>query len=326
MKIFPPLLLLTLAALLTTRSEVRALLAYDDAGNYGGSWSSLDNKGFGFGPWFFWGEANPPSTYAGAFIGDPTVAGITGMGNEAFGLYANPSVATNGPSRTVFRSFAAPLAVGNTFSFQWGLNWDSGGTGSKGFTLFALVEEGLWQSFMGVRQGDFPGTIEINAPDAGGWTDTGIGFGTGPMTWTVTPQSPTSLLLTSTARDGSTTPVFTTNYTTTRLVGGVGFHATNLAEGNRTAHGIDHIVKAVVKASSTSAALPLHPISIGFPYPNQNPLGPSLPGQPGAQQPQQPQSFLQRIYSWIWPAVLVYLALSYFTGGDDKQQRRQQRQ
>ena len=215
--------------------QAQALIAYDDASNYGGGWSALvnNNQGFGFGPWLFSGTANPPTTYAGAFIGDPTAAGITGMGNQAFGLYANPSTETNGPSIWVFRSFADPLEVGNSFSFQWGLNSDSGGTGSKGFTLFALIGEGTWLSFMGVRQGGAPGIIELNAPDAAGWTNTGIAFGTGPMTWTVSQQSTTSFTITSTARDGSMTPVYTGNFTSTRKIGAVSFWATNLVQGDQ---------------------------------------------------------------------------------------------
>ena len=107
-------------------------LAQDDAGNYGGSWNDGDNEGFGFGPWEF--NHTPGTGSAGVFIGDPRSAGISGMSEETFGFFANPigSVA----NAEVARFFSQPLEIGQTFSFQWGLNWDSDDENSnRGFNL-----------------------------------------------------------------------------------------------------------------------------------------------------------------------------------------------
>lgn len=100
-------------------------------------WVDGSNGGAGFGTWAFNHTADPegdPASFAGVFIGDPAAAEITGMDEESFGFFANP--AGSGANAEVSRSFADPLGVGFTFSFQWGLNWDSNDENSnRGFNL-----------------------------------------------------------------------------------------------------------------------------------------------------------------------------------------------
>lgn len=106
----------------------------DGAANYAGSWADNSNQGTGFGAWTF--NHIQGSGYAGVFIGSPTNAGITGFSGNAFGFYANPP--GSGANAEVLRSFAASMPVGSTFSFKWGVNWDSNVEGSyRGFSLFA---------------------------------------------------------------------------------------------------------------------------------------------------------------------------------------------
>ncbi|NCA81657.1 MAG: hypothetical protein EOM72_02790 [Opitutae bacterium] len=106
----------------------------DSADNYGGGWSDGSNQGSGFGAWTF--SHSQGTGYAGTFIGDPALAGITGLGTNAFGFYANPPA--SGANAEVRRSFASAMPVGATFSFDWGLNWDSAAEGSyRGFSLLA---------------------------------------------------------------------------------------------------------------------------------------------------------------------------------------------
>lgn len=182
------------------------VIASDNAGNYGteaqNNWTDGANEGTGFGPWQFIISDNssgapPPPYYAGAFIGNPVSAGITGFPAPAFGLYANPG---GTPAEvTLNREFAVPLEVGDTFSFEWATNWDSD-AGNKGFSIFAGTTE-----VVNVNQAGLPGDITLNG------ANTGLVFDTGPMTWTFTVTSAGNLRVTSTARNGSSAPVFTTD-------------------------------------------------------------------------------------------------------------------
>jgi hypothetical protein len=114
--------------------NVSAQVASDNASNasYADGWVAGDNGGTGFSPWLF--DMNQGSGSAGVFIGSPASADITGMSPTSFGFFANPP--GSGANAGVSRSLLAPLQVGEIFSFQWGLNWDSdSATSNRGVNL-----------------------------------------------------------------------------------------------------------------------------------------------------------------------------------------------
>ncbi|OGV42586.1 MAG: hypothetical protein A2X46_04795 [Lentisphaerae bacterium GWF2_57_35] len=123
---------LAVATVLVSIATANAsLIGADHAGNYGGSWNTGSNGGTNFGAWSI-----SASGTAGTFIGDPAAAGIAGMNAASFGMYANP----NGPGNYVNadRAFGGGAMVADdVFSLVWGVNWDSDGTGNKGFNLYS---------------------------------------------------------------------------------------------------------------------------------------------------------------------------------------------
>ena len=216
------------------------VIASDNGGNYGGGWTSGTNGGFGFTAWTI--STTPGTGFAGAFIGDPTFAGVTGMSATSFGMYANPG--GSGATVTVSRGLSNALSVGDTFSFQWGINWDSD-VGNKGFNIFSGGTGGT--QLVNVNQAGFPGDITMNG------SNTAIAFGTGPMTWSFTLQSATSLLVTSSARDGTTTPVYSTNLTIAAAPDAFSFYATAMGAGDQRQSYFNNL--SVVPEPSTYALL-----------------------------------------------------------------------
>jgi hypothetical protein len=115
-----------LLALLCPAASCFSQIAADSAQNYpmtvgGGVWNNGDNNGFGFQPWQFVVNGS-----GGLFLGDSTENGGNGLGNggssgginspniRAFGAFAN-----NGGTADAVRPFSVPLAIGNTFSFDF---------------------------------------------------------------------------------------------------------------------------------------------------------------------------------------------------------------
>ena len=162
-----------------------AIVASDNGSNYGSGWTSGSNGGTGFGAWSF---TTSGGGFKGAYIGDPAVKGVSGMSSSSFGLYANGG---GGASITASRSFGAALGVGDSFSFQWGFNWDSDFFGNKGFNLFAGVDQ-----VINVNNGG-NALVTVNG------TNTGFGFGTNAMTWTFTQTTATTVTVTANDRDGT---------------------------------------------------------------------------------------------------------------------------
>ncbi len=175
----------------TSTGPVVLLGGTDAASNYGGIWNNGSNQGYGFGAWTL--TANQGSGFAGHFLGDPAGAGITGMPNPSFGLYANPG--GSGASANADRTLVAPLPVGGTLSFDWGVNWDSDvAGGNKGFNLYT---------------GGTSGTqiINVNMANSGAITINGNpmfnNYGTQKMTLSFQYQSAGNLRVFGTGRDGS---------------------------------------------------------------------------------------------------------------------------
>ncbi len=153
---------------------------------------------------------------------------------------------------TVARGMSNALAVGDTFSFQWGINFDSGG-GNKGFNLFSGGVGGT--QLLNVNQSGFPGDITF------GGSNTGIAFGQGPMTWSFTLTSASNLLVTSSARDGTTTPVFTTNILVPAAPNAFSFYATTLDAGDDRQSYFNNL--SVVPEPSTYVLLTLSALALG---------------------------------------------------------------
>lgn len=111
-------------------------IAFDIAENYNPNlWVDGSNLGYGFQSWDF--DLIQGGGFAGTFIGNPADAGISGLGSNsfAFALYANPY--GSGASVSVTRPFSATMEVGDVFTIDFGLNWDSNFADSfRGFELY----------------------------------------------------------------------------------------------------------------------------------------------------------------------------------------------
>lgn len=175
-------------ALLGTGAGALSQVASDQAANYTLGWTNGANAGTGFSPWSFNNIQGTGS--AGVFIGDPASGGISGMAVESFGFYANPI--GSGANAEVARSFASALEDGQTFSFQWGLNWDSdSATSNRGFNL-----RSGGQQLININMAN-SSTITINGNPMFSQ------FGTQAFTLNFEQISPTSLRVFGTGRDGS---------------------------------------------------------------------------------------------------------------------------
>jgi hypothetical protein len=174
-------------------SASAAIVASDNGSNYGSGWTNGSNGGTGFGAWSF---ATQGGGYKGAFVGDPSNIGVTGMGSTALALYANGG---GNPGIFALRSFSNALGVGDSFSLQWGINWDSG-TGQK--SIMVYTGSGFLIPALQVsNQGS--ASISVLAATSGLVSDIGFGYGTNAMTWTFTQTTATSVTVTANDRDGS---------------------------------------------------------------------------------------------------------------------------
>ena len=237
------------AAALAVGTANAQVLASDNSSNYSGGWTDGSNGGFGFTPWQITVDNNPPTYFAGNFIGDPNFGGVTGMGTQAFGLYANPD--GTAATVTVRRGFSA-LNVGETFSVQWGVNWDSG-AGNKGLNIFADAVE-----LININMGAFPGNITFNGSLA---INGETGFGTDPMTWSFTHITPGNLLVTSTGRTAGSGVVFTTNIAVAAAPNAFSFYTTAMQSGDQRQSYFNN--PTVVPEPSTYALLTLGALALG---------------------------------------------------------------
>ena len=215
MKLFPRAVVLaaTFAAMLwANETRGQFTFASDQASNYGGagepSFGTGGNGGTGFDAWSF-----VVGGTGGGFIGNPTSAGIGGMAAESFALYANPTNAGNFINAN--RNLSTAMQVGDTFSFQWGANFDSDGPGSKGFNLYVGGTE-----IINVNMGGSPGNITFNG------TNTTFGYGTNAMTWSFFYTNATTLIVTANDRDGTGT--YSNSFTVTGAVDSFRWYAAQL--------------------------------------------------------------------------------------------------
>jgi|GEM_PF-1629582 hypothetical protein len=198
----------------------QVIIASDHADNYGTTWTNGSNQGFGFGPWKITTGSTSTPAFAGAFIGNSTLAGITGMADPSFGLYANPG--GSGVFVNADRNFAYPLPVDATFSVQWGVNWDSNfSTGNKGINLYSGGITGT--QLININQGN-SGLITING------TPMFTTYGTQAMTIHFELISATQLRVHGTGRNGIET--FNQTISISAPPDAIRFYANNLNDNS----------------------------------------------------------------------------------------------
>jgi len=202
------ILVCSLAALVGAIVSAKAQIAFDTAGSYTtATWTNGANLGTGFQPWVLSAQAGATN-----FIGNPADAGIgtLNLGTTAFGVRATES----GNYANISRAFNNPLNVGETFSFYWGVNWDTdGGGNNKGFNLLSGVDE-----IVNVNMGG-SATITVNG------IDSGIAFGTDPMLVSMGRSALSGYFFTLTSRAGG--PSYQTPIFSSAALDSVAFYAAN---------------------------------------------------------------------------------------------------
>lgn len=192
------------------------IIATDNGANYSSGWTNGSNGGTGFQPWQFTFVSG--TGFAGGFIGDPASAGISGMSSSSFGLFSNP--AGSGASATVKRPFSNPLSAGEKFIVNFGMNWDSDGSGIKGLRLLSGSEALVTISMGGSAVIQINGNTMFN------------NYGTQVMTITFEYLGDGEIRVSGNGRDGAE------SYDQTLTVDsgspdGVEFFSQNLAGGNQ---------------------------------------------------------------------------------------------
>jgi hypothetical protein len=183
----------------------------DNASNYS-SWTNGSNQGTGFGAWAF-----TTGTNSGSFLGNPANNGMgtTGIGTNAFGMYATGSGYMN-----ALRPFSSAMEVGDKFSFYWAINWDANG-GGKGFDL----KSGGTTIF---NVNNFNSST-ITTTNGNAFTN----YGTSPMLVTLIRTSSTQYSFRMTARDGGSD--YTTTINSSSQIDRINFYIGNQnnSDGNR---------------------------------------------------------------------------------------------
>ena len=245
-------------ALASVGSLSAATIFTDNASNYGGVWTNGSNGGTGFGAWTL--SSSGGTGFAGAFIsdalsGNPTSAGISGMSTTSFGLFANPL--GSGAYVNAERGFANPLGVGDSFSFQWGINYDSGAGGNKGFSLYSGGTGGI--ELINLNNAG-SSNINING------NNVGFGYGVAAMTWTITRTSTTNLQVEATNRDVS--PTAAPNYSGNITISGTAapdsfkFYASGMQGGNEAQPYFNNLTLTVVPEPSSLSLLALSGLAL----------------------------------------------------------------
>lgn len=191
------------ACALALASAVQAATYTDSSDNYelNHMLATGDNGGDGFGAWEIETHGSGiDGAWAGCGIWDPSANNFQGDWagkTKAFGIIGKG----DGYGANAYRPFRAPLAVGDSFSLEMGVNWDSN-AGIDALKGFALLAKGGTLQVLTINHRSNPGAIAIN-----GETDDilNIDEGTYPMKWTFTAKDATTLTVTMTPRDGSKT-------------------------------------------------------------------------------------------------------------------------
>lgn len=224
--------------------------AFDFGANYGGGgepgWTNGANAGFGFGAWTI---STSGGGFKGAFIGNPSAGGIGGMSTESFGFFANGG---DSPSITGSRSVSSALAVGQTFSFQWGLNFDSGAGGNKGFNFRAGTNQ-----FINLNMGS---SANVTLNDANVLT----AYGTNSFYVGITRlDSSTYTVFSTSARNNASGGGFSTNISSALAADNFQIYASSLQSGDAAQPYFNNFSVTAVPEPSTYALLALSGIAFG---------------------------------------------------------------
>jgi len=219
--------------------------AYDNASNYpSNTWTNEANGGRGFQPWVLT-SGGGTNGFGGNFVGNPTNAGITGMSSSAFGQFANPT--NSGAYANAERGFSSSLAVGQTLSFQWGINYDSGSTGSKGVVFSAGGNE---ITNLNLQNAGSSAAITI------GGADVGFGYGTNVMTWAFTRTGDKLYKVVTNDRDGN--GVYSNNITVSNgAMDKIKFYAYNMQAGDQAQPYFNELIIFTTDADSVAPSIAL---------------------------------------------------------------------
>lgn len=185
---------LALAAVMACAGAATATEYTDSSANYPDGWATGSNGGEGFGAWTI-ATTSGGDGWAGCGIWNPSTNEFQGSWagkTAAFGMMGKG----DGFSVMASRSFRKALAVGDSFSLEMAVNWDSNREGAKkGFVLTAGGAD-----IVTVNHEDNPGKISVNGDDT---SDILNAYGVNPMVWTFTAKDATTISVTATARDDS---------------------------------------------------------------------------------------------------------------------------
>jgi hypothetical protein len=178
-----------LAAFAAASATYAAVEGSDNASTYGGTWNNGSGANAAFSAWSL--SSGNGTGAAGTFIGDPASGGISGMSATSFGMFANTN--NSGAVVDAGRSFSGALSVGQTFSFDWGINFDSGSSGAKGFHITSGGPNGT--QLISVNNGG-NSDITLNS------NNIGFGYGVNVMTWSFTLLDASTVQVQANDRDG----------------------------------------------------------------------------------------------------------------------------
>ena len=242
-------------ALISAMSLVLSMVAHaqiatDNASNYGGTWANNDNHGTGFLNWAITNNNNPPTAFAGSFVGDSTAgAGNINTSGVSLALYANPAAAAINANR----AFAVSLASGNIFTFQLALNFDNG---SKGFDFFA-GGDGTVLNF-NVASGASVSSSKTLAAGPGQTYDYGGNSAVINVTLTMSSNTAFSYNISRTSTQGNQGTLFSGNVTgLTQAPSGFGFYVSGTDAGGAAQNNLYVNSLSVVPEPSTFALLGL---------------------------------------------------------------------
>ena len=212
--------------------------ASDNGANYSEGWGNGSNGGTGFQAWNIW-SSNGTGGSGGNFIGNPVSGGVTGMAANSFSLYANPN--GSGAYANGERRLNTSLAIGQTLSFQWSINYDSGTGGNKGFSLYSGGEEILYINNAGSAD------ITCNGGNVG------FAYGTNAMIWSFTRTDATTISVTANGRNGTNS--FSTNIVAAGgAIDRVKFYASAMQRGDEAQPYFNNLT--VTEPVATSMAVP----------------------------------------------------------------------